>query len=348
MKAKAKKTPVQKISNPVAPTTFSAKKMKLVGSSLPLATSPSEDLAEALQIIAQACLEAAAKLQGKPAPPASPSMPRPLPPAATWLTVTELVNEFLLAKARSGRSDRYLRQLRICFKNFAAGRSRHNLDQVKTHDVEKWMLSHEWSPKTCRNYVSDVRTLFNFAIRRGYVDRNPAAGVELPVPSHEETIGVHTPEQVREVLTAARKWDLDVCRHLAVRYFAGVRSAECHRLRESDLKFDQGFIEVPAAKAKTRSRRLVTIQPNLKAWLELGGALRPLSPFTVLKLKHLAKVPWPHNATRHSFVSYHVARFGNAGKTALEAGTSEQMVFKHYRALVTPAAAEEFWSILPK
>jgi len=51
--------------------------------------------------------------------------------------------------------------------------------------------------------------------------------------------------------------------------------------------------------------------------------------------------------TRHSFVSYHLARFENAGKTALEAGHSETMLFGHYRALVTPEAAAEFWAIVP-
>ena len=33
-------------------------------------------------------------------------------------------------------------------------------------------------------------------------------------------------------------------------------------------------------------------------------------------------VPWPANAPRHSFCSYHLGRHENAGKTALEAGHS--------------------------
>jgi integrase len=134
---------------------------------------------------------------------------------------------------------------------------------------------------------------------------------------------------------------------LAVRYFAGLRSAEAHRIRESDLKLDQGFLEVPASKSKTRSRRLVTIQPNLVAWLALGGELRAVGDMTIRKVIKLSKVEWVHNATRHSFVSYHLAEFQNAAKSALEAGHSEQMLFSHYRALVSPAAAKEFWGIVP-
>jgi integrase len=52
------------------------------------------------------------------------------------------------------------------------------------------------------------------------------------------TIQAHTPEQVKAFLDTARRPDLDVCRHLAVRYFCGLRTAETHRLRETDIKQD--------------------------------------------------------------------------------------------------------------
>jgi hypothetical protein len=58
-------------------------------------------------------------------------------------------------------------------------------------------------------------------------------------------------------------------------------------------------------------------------------------------------VPWPSNVTRHSFCSYHLAQFGSASKTALEAGHSEAMLFAHYREVVSPAEAAAFWQIRP-
>jgi hypothetical protein len=74
---------------------------------------------------------------------------------------------------------------------------------------------------------------------------------------------------------------------------------------------------------------------------------KPAEHYCVRRVIKLSKVPWPHNVARHSFVSYHLAQFQAANKTALEAGHSEQMLFAHYRALVTPGAAAEFWSIVP-
>jgi integrase len=316
--------------------------VKLVGPALSPTLPLNERLATALATAGQALLEASAILRGKPATGFTPAA------SQTWLTVIELVNEFLLAKARADNSDRYLRQLKVVLSSFANGRTRHPIDQVKAPELEKWIRVHDWKPRTAKGYLDSVKTLFSFAVKRGYLDRNPALGVELPRGAATAPIGVHTPDQVRQVLDTARRADLDVCRVLAVRYFAGLRSAEAHRIRESDLKLDQGFLEVPASKSKTRSRRLVTIQPNLRAWLDLGGELRAVGDMTIRKVIKLSQVDWVHNATRHSFVSYHLAEFQNAGKTALEAGHSEQMTFSHYRAIVTPAAAKEFWGILPK
>ena len=57
---------------------------------------------------------------------------------------------------------------------------------------------------------------------------------------------------------------------------------------------------------------------------------------------------WKHNALRHSFISYRVAETQNVAKVSLEAGNSPQMIFKHYRELVRPAAAKEWFAIAPK
>ena len=106
----------------------------------------------------------------------------------------------------------------------------------------------------------------------------------------------------------------------------------------------------------TRRRRLVTISATLRAWLDWTagqGAALPLRDVwarlvRVKKAVRTVGVPFPANAARHSFCSYHLAHFGNAARTALEAGHSEAMLFAHYRELVTPEAAAAFWTIVPE
>ena len=312
-------------------------------------------LAEALAAAGRALLLAADALNALPHGSASQSLtahtlpvtrPRSVMPAES-LPVREAINEFLLAKARANRSERYLATIRGTLKSFAKGRTAVLMDEVTVQDVERWLFGQGWKAKTMRGNLGDVRTLFHFAVRRGYASSVQACSVELDAGPAGDAPGIHTAAVVASVLGAARRGNLDVMRHLAVRYFAGVRSAEAHRLTEDDIKLEAGFIQVPAVKSKTRRRRLVTIQPALAAWLALGGDVAGVSMYAVHQLVKAVGCDWPANVTRHSFCSYHLAMFENAGKTALEAGHSEAMLFAHYRAVVTKAEAEAFWQLRP-
>lgn len=285
------------------------------------------------------------------APPNNKAAPLPSvqDPAPDGILVGQLVSDFLRTKARANRSDRYLRALKVSLTAFAEGRRQVSADSVTVQDLERWLEKSTWSPRTQRGYLSDVRVLYSWAKKRNLVANNPAVAVELPeLPDNPPA--VHTPEQVKTVLEFARGYDLNICRALAVRYFAGLRSCEVDRLDESEIK--EGFIEVTALKSKTRRRRLVTIQPNLRAWLALGGSLpvRDTNNRWRWFSAELAKahaIGWPNNVTRHSFVSYHLGHFQSAGKTALQAGHTEQMTFAHYREVVTEQAAKDYWEIVP-
>ena len=322
---------------------------------VPVARDERAIIAQALAEAANALLKAANILLGGSPAQTLPKNQTRIAPVASLphflpdrQTVREVINEFLIVKARANKSDRYLRQLRVSLSSFAQGRGKTPLDAVTVQEVEKWIYGLNLRPKTMRGYLGDVKTLFHFAHRRQYVADCSAVAVELPTSDTEHVApSIHTPAQVKIVLECARASNLDVCRHLAVRYFAGIRTAEAHRLREENILQDRGLIEVPAAKAKTRSRRLVKIQPCLAAWLALGGTLRPMRPDTVRHTIKTSGVKWEPNVTRHSFVSYHLAKFESAAKTALEAGHDEKMLFAHYRAIVTPEDAEAFFSILP-
>jgi len=316
------------------------------GAALP-PKSTSEDMASAWQALADAAAalhRVASALSGGSA--RSPFALSP-PPATVddGVSLTDAINLFLVSKSRSGRSDAYLRQLRLTFVDFARGRGRTSIAELSVADVEEWVDAMTVGPRAVRGRLQYVRTLFAFAQRRNLCAGNPALAVDLPATSSEAP-GIHSPEEVRKLLDAAQAWSPRLVRVLAVRYFAGLRAAEVARLEESDIGAE--FVTVPAHKAKTRQRRLVRIQPALRAWLDLGGELPGVTCEQQLpELCIRAGVPWLRNAPRHSFVSYHLAAFGSAAGTALEAGHSEAMLFRHYRALVTAEAAAAFWEIRP-
>lgn len=260
--------------------------------------------------------------------------------------LADLVNELLVAKAAKGVRHRYLVGLRITLVDLVRrlGEDR-PLADITPAEVEGWLCRPEWGSAARRSCLIDARTLFSFAVRRGYLDRNPAAAVEMPRREWRPP-GIHTPEQVQTVLEAARRVDLDVMRLLAIQYFAGLRPAEASRLTEADLL--PGFVQVSGAAAKTRQRRLVTVQPALRAWLDLGGQLPVRNRVRrFYRVRYVAGVPWSHDVTRHSFVSYHLAAWRSAAQTALEAGHSEAVLFQHYREVVTPDQARQFWELRP-
>ncbi len=89
-------------------------------------------------------------------------------------------------------------------------------------------------------------------------------------------------------------------------------------IQRGGISLDERYIEIKAAKAKTRQRRLVTISDNLAEWLKpyvkTEGRVAPSANQDVFGeyLKDIAQASgiteWPHNAMRHSFGSYFYAK----------------------------------------
>jgi hypothetical protein len=64
-----------------------------------------------------------------------------------------------------------------------------------------------------------------------------------------------------------------------------------------------------------------------------------------LKLTRLADLEWKANSMRHSFGSYHYALYGDSVATSRELGhkTGDDILFCHYRTLVSQEEAEKYW-----
>ena len=165
-------------------------------------------------------------------------------------------------------------------------------------------------------------------------------------------IEILTAEEITKILLTVRD---DARPALAIGAFAGIRTAEVCRLDWSEVFLDKGLIEIKKGKAKTRSRRLVPITENLALFLkdvaDRNGPVWPNSePFLFDLMRDAGKdsgVKWKHNALRHSFISYRVAKIKNVNEVAMEAGNSLDMIFKHYRELVTEKEADVWFGAKP-
>ena len=264
-------------------------------------------------------------------------------------TVDELVAGFLQNKEHDGKRPHYLRDLRSRLGRFRRDFGSCIVATVTANQCDDWLRAFPLSAQSRNNYRRVLSTFFAYAVARRFCPDNPIVNTSK-AKVMAKPVEVLTPEQTRRLLQSA---DADILACFAIGAFAGLRAAEISRLDWKEIKLDRGFIEVTASSSKTASRRLVTIQPNLKTWLlpfvrESG----PVEPPNARKKFDAARIranisEWPINALRHSFASYHLAKFQDAAALALQLGhTTTGMLFAHYREVVTPEAAMAYWEIL--
>lgn len=268
-------------------------------------------------------------------------------------TVSQLSAEVVEAKRKDGRSQEYTYDLELRLSHFCRDFGDRLIATVNARELDNWLRELPLGAHSRTNYRRNIGVMFSYAVNRGMVDSNPIALTAKPkLPDTPPEI--FTVDELRELLEAAHRVQPDVAPMLAIGAFAGLRDAEIHRLHWSEINLPQDFIAVKAAKAKSARRRIVSILPNLAAWLRPysamsgnvvpEGARRKLG--RVRKEAGLAK--WPTNGLRHSFASYRLEATQDAPKVAHELGhTNPQLLYNAYRALVPPSEAERYWKIAP-
>ena len=278
--------------------------------------------------------------------------------AAASVTVEDLVTRRLEAMAMEGHSARYAAELRQFLKRVREHWPETPLVDLTAEAAAGFIFSAGggggMGAKTMRKRKTLLVGLLNFAESLGLLRENPARKIKTPKPGAGR-IALLSPAQSRDYLLAVVEAAPEALAAEAVSMFAGLRRAEVERLQWEQVWLDRGLIEVGAAQAKTRQRRLVTIEPALQGILEQVAQTKgPVRPWNYRGLLHRAHTAagwrdkkgthWPINALRHGFVSYHLALYNDVARTELQAGHEKVTLFRNYRELVTPAEAEEFWS----
>ena len=188
---------------------------------------------------------------------------------------------------------------------------------------------------------------FQLASAEGYIEKSPCCAIQRPINEDNGPPKIFLAKEAAQLLSTALQLDPPYAKYFAIGLFAGIRPNEIDRLKEEDIS--QRYIEITAANAKCRKRRLVNVLPNLKEWLKVSLET-PLKNKRRRKLAIIkaAGLNWAHDIMRHSYASYHLAQFESADKTALEMGHRDtQMLFRHYRELVTKEEAQAYWAIEP-
>lgn len=279
------------------------------------------------------------------------------------VSFSTLIEEVLSAKKADGRSSSYLTALKGYLNRFCGDFGDKLVAEYTSLEIDDWLRKLPQNATTRNNYRRNLSVAFSFAVSRHYSAKNPvSATAEAKVVLDDP--GILTPVEFETLLTLAPP---EMRASLAIGGFAGVREAEIQRLEWSDIDRVERTITIKAAKAKTASRRIVTINSTLSAWLSLSSptAKGPIHPAKYhLKLRQLRKEAaqelklsgkaapnlekWPSNALRHSAISYRLATDPNAALIALESGHTQAVLHRHYKTLVTPKEGKRWFSILPR
>jgi integrase len=271
--------------------------------------------------------------------------------------VREVVDELIARKQSDRLSRRYVQTLRHHLHRFASAFET-SISSITAKLIDDWLRSEKTlSPRGRNNFRMSIITLFHFARSRGYLPKNEAIEADA-VPKAKDrdgaAIGIFTPSQLANLLAAVKTEEARL--YFSLGAFTGIRSAELIRLDWRDFNFSRAHVEVGKNKAKTATRRLVPIQPNLMSWIApyreratAGGRVfvsyRAAERSIAVAKEMIGK--WPKNALRHSYGTYRLAQCQDAARVALEMGNSPQMLFRHYRELADEQDATAWFSISP-
>ena len=225
-------------------------------------------------------------------------------------------------------------------------------------------LGSSLTPGTFNTRRKHLVTFLNFALKRGWVEKNHALNINLRIERYE--VHILTPEQVARLLFAC-----DVLQeparssmraYIALAAFAGIRPEELHRLNWRDIDLENNSIYISKSVSKVNDDRNVPITENLQAWLlsikNRTGVIAPASSFrrrfnTVRPVAGFRtwQSPkgdiWHHDVLRHTYGSCWLAIHQNRPLLAEHMGNSVRIITKHYKRMVSRGQAEAWFNVIP-
>jgi integrase len=289
--------------------------------------------------------------------------------------IKDLIEPFFESKVADGKCHRYALDLKSRMKPFIAQFGERYASEIKTKDIQEWLAALAVGPLSRNHYRRVLGTFFSWCWRLGYCPENPVLRVSKAKVLPGQIL-VYTPKEMAKLLRSAATWKpgrvkpkgtrgrnslpdfdhetSDILANIVLCGFAGLRQSEFERLTWEQVKVDRLVIDLSANITKTAARRLVKIRPVLLEWIQQLGLFRsgpivqPNYSNRMFAFRRQLKMPWKHNALRHSFASYLMEDIQQPGEVSLQLGHSDAgVVFAHYRALVTPEDTKRFWELNP-
>ncbi|MEA2027696.1 MAG: tyrosine-type recombinase/integrase [Campylobacterota bacterium] len=228
------------------------------------------------------------------------------------------------------------------------------IDKISRGDIKEYLsnMMKSNTPKTARNYLSNIRGVFHVAYDAEVIKTNPTLDIQLP--THQvQVVEPFTPNEVKILLLNANDF---FKLYLSIAFYTGMRSGEILGLQKSDFDFDKGIINIQRSitggkitTPKTdKSIRTVPILAQLMPYLKFTNKIKWLfhkrngdNMFSFggnLKKQWISLLKFSEidyrkiYATRHTFI---VSMLKYSKLSVIEIAqivghTNTQMIIRHY------------------
>ncbi len=231
---------------------------------------------------------------------------------------------------------------------------------IRTEDCRRWLDICFPTPLQWNKGRVILSGVLSHAVRQNWSRQNAAC--LLPRKSHKEKriIPLTVPEAARLLKSAQQLYNGACLPACALMLFAGLRPQEARRLTWEHVNLSAGIINISPQHSKTGGYRQVSILPVLKALLsasrpEQAGS-SPVCPAAwAVKWRAVRQQSgllrdnvWVQDVLRHTYASYHLARFRDRKLLQEEMGhRSSELLNRCYLNLqnITPATARQFWAL---
>jgi integrase len=262
--------------------------------------------------------------------------------------------ELFLADAQAKRKPKTYRQYSFFSQSFynwlkETNRRELRVDQLRPFHIDNWLRSHPtWGPGSQRIGINVIVRALNWAVKKGYVSRNPVKGIERPPARSRGDECVVSNEEHKKLLAVCKK---ECWRHvlMALRHTGG-RPGEVAAVTADNFNEAEALWEFDDHKLAGKGlERVIALTPTLVALSKALAAAHPAGPLfrnsrgngwtdvTIAKLvRRLRKkaglgdhvIPY---AYRHTFATEQLEKgTPDAHVATLMGHSSTDMLYKHY------------------
>lgn len=286
----------------------------------------------------------------------------------TEMLIEKAYDLFLAAKEKEGCREDTLRNLRSRVAMLRHRFKEKNVHQIARADLAQILQRPRISVDTADNDRRAISSFFSWCL-----DQEPPLCYENPAKKRNRKRRRTKDENEPEVMPLERLGRLlraavnfkggKLVPYAVICTFCAIRPKEAARLPNSAIDLEAKTVTVGPKVAKLRERRILEIPEVAILWLKrfLKDDL-PIKPPNWRKdfdrIKREAGYgspteempglePWPQDVLRATGISYRYELKKHEGEVAAWAGTSPNVIHKHYRGLVRPADVPVFWGLTP-